>query len=212
VIPGAGAGPVAAYGFGEGSGTAVGDSSGNGNAGTAANASWTTGHTGGALAFNGTSTRVNVPDSSSLDLTTALTLEAWVKPSALNGKWRTVLVKTAGDHLAYALYAAEQNGRPSGHPNTGADPFVGGPSALPLNAWTHLATTWDGQVARLFVNGNLVATKSVTGTIAASGGELQIGGNSIWGEWFAGAIDDVRIYDRALTGAEVRADMSTAVG
>ena len=62
---------VAAYAFDEGSGTTVADSSGNGNNGTVANATWTaTGKFGQALVFNGTSTRVTVPDSPSLHLTT----------------------------------------------------------------------------------------------------------------------------------------------
>ena len=74
-------GLVAAYSFNEGTGTTVGDASGKGNVGTISNATWTTaGHAGGALSFNGTSSWVTVPDSSSLDLTNGMTLEAWVKP------------------------------------------------------------------------------------------------------------------------------------
>ena len=76
--------PVAAYSFNEGSGTTVADASGTGNAGTIGTATWTTqGKFGNALSFNGTSARVTVPDASSLDLTTAMTLEAWVNPTAL---------------------------------------------------------------------------------------------------------------------------------
>ena len=76
-------GLVAAYSFNEGSGTTVGDASGTGNNGTTSNTTWSTsGKYGGALSFNGTSARVNIPNSSSLQLTTAMTLEAWVNPSA----------------------------------------------------------------------------------------------------------------------------------
>ncbi len=80
--PRAKSGLVAAYGFDEGTGTVVTDSSGNGNTGTIAGATWTTaGKYGvGALSFNGTTARVTVPDAPSLDLTDALTLEAWVLP------------------------------------------------------------------------------------------------------------------------------------
>ena len=72
---------MAAYGFNEGTGTAVSDASGTGNAGTASATTWSTGGKfGSALVFNGSSSRVSVPDSPSLRLTTAMTLEAWVYP------------------------------------------------------------------------------------------------------------------------------------
>ena len=74
-------GLVAAYGFEEGSGTAAADESGNGNDGSISGAVWSAaGRFGNALSFNGSSARVNVLDSPSLDLTTAMTLEAWVYP------------------------------------------------------------------------------------------------------------------------------------
>ena len=78
-----GSGPpglVAAYAFDEGTGSTVADSSGNGNNGTLSGATWTSGRFNSGLAFSGNSARVNVPDSASLDLTTAMTLEAWVSP------------------------------------------------------------------------------------------------------------------------------------
>ena len=85
---------VASYSFEEGTGTAAGDASGNNNNGTLANATWTTsGKFGKALTFNGTSSVVNVPDAASLRLTTAMTLEAWVYPTAAGSVWRTVLLK-----------------------------------------------------------------------------------------------------------------------
>ena len=76
-------GLVAAYGFDAGTGTTTADQSGNGNNGTVSNTTWsTTGKFGNALSFNGTNSSVTVPDSSSLDLTTGMTIEAWVNPAA----------------------------------------------------------------------------------------------------------------------------------
>src|SRR4029078_9509997 len=49
-------------------------------------------------------------------------------------------------------------------------------------------------------------------TITTSTGVLRIGGNGIWPEWFAGLIDEVRIYNRALTAGEIQRDLQTAVG
>ena len=63
-------------------GTTVADASGNGNAGTTANTTWaSSGKYGNALSFNGTSSRVTVPDTPTLRLSTAMTLEAWVNPA-----------------------------------------------------------------------------------------------------------------------------------
>jgi hypothetical protein len=81
-----------------------------------------------------------------------------------------------------------------------------GTANLPLNTWTHLATTYDGATLRLFVNGTQVATKAVTGSAVTSTGALRFGGNSVWGEWFAGTLDEIRIYKRALTATEIQAD------
>src|SRR6185503_19502792 len=76
------AGAVAAYSFNEGAGTTVGDISGNNNNGTISGATWSTsGKFGNALVFNGTNARVTVANSTSLGLTTAMTLEAWVFPT-----------------------------------------------------------------------------------------------------------------------------------
>ena len=76
-------GLVGEWGFNEGTGTTLGDSSGNGQTGTITGATWTTaGKYGAALAFNGSTARVSVPASPSLNLTTGMTLEAWVQPTA----------------------------------------------------------------------------------------------------------------------------------
>jgi glucose/arabinose dehydrogenase len=211
----AASGLVAAYGFDEGAGTAVADQSGNANHGATTATSWSAaGRFGGALSFNGTSSYVSVPDSNSLDLTGAATLEAWVRPAALGTtakSWRTVLFKHQSMGMKYALYANNGGSRPVAQLNVGGERNVAGTSQLALNAWTHLAATYDGAVMRMYVNGSQVATKAQTGAMTASTGALRIGGNSVWGEWFSGLIDDVRIYDRALAPAEVQSDMSTPV-
>jgi hypothetical protein len=64
----------------------------------------------------------------------------------------------------------------------------------------------------LYVNGTAIASRPAPGTIAGGTEALRIGGNAVWDEWFAGRIDEVRIYDRALGASAVRADMVAAVG
>src|SRR3954468_453281 len=86
-------GLVAAYSFDQ-SGTTVADLSGHGNVGTVSKAAWTSaGKYGGAYSFNGTSSMISVPDSPSLDLTTGMTIEAWVNTSVADGNWRDVVMK-----------------------------------------------------------------------------------------------------------------------
>ena len=92
------------------------------------------------------------------------------------------------------------------------DVVLYGPAPLTVNTWTHLAATYDGTTMRLYVNGAQVASQAQTGAIATSTDPLQIGGDSIYGQYFQGAIDEVRIYNVALTAAEIQADMNTPVG
>src|SRR5262249_53988438 len=64
---------------------------------------------------------------------------------------------------------------------------------------------------RLYVNGEQVASRAQTGAIATSTNPLQIGGNTFYGQYFAGLIDEVRIYNQALSVAEIQSDMNTPV-
>jgi hypothetical protein len=205
------AGLVAAYGFNETSGVQVADASGQSNTGTISNATHTTtGKFGGALSFNGTSAWVTVADAASLKLTNGMTIEAWVNPTTGSG-WRAVVLKETSNGLAYALYSANNASRPEGYVHTNADIGDAGTAAVALNTWTHLAVTFDGSTLRMFVNGVQVSSASVTGSMGASTGPLRIGGDSVWGEYFKGQIDEVRIYNRALSPGEIQTDMNTPI-
>jgi len=200
---------VAAYGFNEGFGTIVTDASGNGNTGTIGTATWTTsGKYGNALSFNGTSARVTVNDSNSLDLTTRMTLEAWLFPTAVGG-WRDVIYKGTDD--IYYLMGSSDNSTPA-IGGTFSPSALRGSSNLPLNAWTHLAGTYDGTTMRLYVNGVQVSSRAQTGPIQTSTAALTMGGDPLYGQYFAGRIDEVRIYNRALSSAEIQSDLSSALG
>jgi Concanavalin A-like lectin/glucanases superfamily len=205
-------GLVAAYGFNEGSGSSAGDLSGNGNAGSLlGGAAWSSaGRFGRALALNGsTGSSVRVADDASLELTTAMTLEAWVRPGSLSG-WSCVILKERPEisHLSYELSANTSDDKPSSFIWVGSsERGAYGAGRLPLGTWSHLASTYDGKTLRVYVNGDLASSAAVPGAIAASRGDLRIGGNSLWGEWFNGLIDEVRIYDQPLSAAAIQADM-----
>ncbi|MEU1393889.1 MULTISPECIES: LamG-like jellyroll fold domain-containing protein [unclassified Nonomuraea] len=202
-------GLVAGYGFDEGTGTTIGDVSGSNNNGTGQNIGWADGKFGKALSFNGTSSKVTVPHSASLVLPSGMTMSAWIKPTVLTS-YRSVAFKDHTSGVGYGLYAS--NGTvPSAWMRSGdTHLYVDGRAPLTTGSWTHLAVTHDGTTARLYVNGTEVAQASI-GALQDSGGALQIGANTVWSEYFSGLIDELRIYNRAQTAAEIQADMATAV-
>jgi PKD repeat protein len=200
-------GLVAAYSFDEGTGTTVNDLSGNGNDGTIGGATWSSSAKyGKALSFT-SGALITVNDAPSLDLTTGMTLEAWVNPSALSS-WQDIIYKAPGD-IFFLLGSAPTAQVPA----TGGTftQTLYGTTALPLNTWSHLAATYDGATVRLFVNGAQVGSRSQTGTIATSTGPVTIGGDPDYGQHWTGLIDEVRIYNRALSASEIQADMSSSL-
>jgi hypothetical protein len=157
-----------------------------------------------------------------------LTQASIVIPSSMSG-WESVAYKQRGAAgtglLSYALYAhdgAPQGGGfagPAGYlrpaPATSTtDQGVRQASHTPLtlNTWSHVAVTYDGSNMLLYVNGALVATKAQTGTIATGNQALRIGNsNASISEGFNGLIDEIRIYNRALSAAEIGSDMNTPI-
>jgi hypothetical protein len=212
--------PVAAYAFNEGSGSSATDASGHGNTGTITSPSWTTGKNGGALAFNGTSTVVSVPDSNnSLDVST-LTIEAWVYKTAASIEYHSLLGRQSGTSWldSWILFYDNVNFGDA-YRFCALDCVVGPSSTGDMNTWVHLAATEDGTFTRLYRNGVLVATSSQhAGILAPENTKVCIGSGANDAtlncnqELVSARIDDVRIYGRALTAAQILQDMNIAVG
>lgn len=135
-----------------------------------------------------------------------MTLEAWVNPTRLTGVWRDVIYK-GNDN--YYLAAESTNAIPATRGGGGSALF--GTGKLSTNVWTHLAGTYDGTTMRLYVNGAQVSSRAQTGQIPTSTSALQIGGDTIYGQYFRGTIDEVRVYQRALSAAEIQRDMNTPI-
>ena len=217
-VPRAQSNLVAAYAMNKGSGTILADWTGKGHTGTLSGAAWTpAGRFGGALSFDGVNDWVTVADAADLDLTTGLTLEAWVYPTVSGGgSWRNVLIKERTGGEVYNLYANADTNAPTAYVVTAGNPGTAldarGTSALPLDSWSYVTLTYDNTTLRLYVNGVQAGSRAVAGPLLTSTGVLRLGGNSIWGEYFAGVLDEVRIYNRALTVSEIQADMNVAVG
>jgi PKD repeat protein len=201
-------GLVAAYGFDETGGTQALDSSGRGNHGTLSNATRSSqAKFGRALSFNGSNSLVTVADSAALDLTNGMTLSAWVYPTSWASGWKTVIMKERSGGLAYTLNANSDAGRPNTTLRIGSyDRQLTAGSHLPTNTWAHLAATYNGSRQRLFVNGVQVGSRSQTGNLDVTANPVRIGGSTVWpNQYFQGLIDEVRVYNRALTRTEIAA-------
>jgi hypothetical protein len=211
-------GPVAAYSFDEGTGSTVADTTGDGHTATIEGAKWARGRYGDGLEFKGSEHNVvKIPASSELNFEEEFTLEAWVRPASSTDKLAPIVGKTTGGgsgskSLSYYLYAGNSESKPYGEVQhvLGTGKKATASSAPPGATWTHLALTYDGAVERLYVNGIQVAETAAEAPVTTTG-ELQIGAETEHGEWFSGRIDEVRIYNRALNGAEVAADMEAPI-
>lgn len=202
---------VARWSFDEGAGAVAHDVSGNGHDGAIVRATWVDGLVGRALRFDGSTSLVRVPDDGALDLATALTIEAWVKLESAAGA-RVILSKWDDATQDRAYIFKKHNDQPGPRVELWREPPLGyadlpGQEPLALGRWLHVAATWDGAVLRLYVDGREDAAVPAPGLVRASAADLLIGAVGAAGpqEVFAGIIDEVSLYARALSPAEVAA-------
>jgi hypothetical protein len=186
----------------DGSGTSAIDSSGNNNAGTLQNSStWTNGYYNGALTLNGTNSYVSVPSAASITSLSNFTYAVWVYPYS-NGAFPGGAIFSKNDKKYMRMYYGSLN---ASVVMTGVNPAVN-TSSLTLNTWQHLAMTFDSATVtvNLYKNGVLLGSSTGTGSPQDdSAGSLFLGNMSTADQGFNGLIDDARIYNRALSAAEV---------
>lgn len=191
----------------ETSGTNANDSSGNGNDDTLTNMAgdeWTVGLIDGALEFDGSNDYVNVDDAASLDITNAITVTAWIKPSNPSGNWQSIIANspTAGQYN-YWFYLESNALKLSAYSSTYPG-LTASHTISTANTWYHVAfTALNGSTMKIFVNGKEVGS-GTAGTEHWAGGYTTISdlrpGRNIH---LAGTIDNVRIYNRALSTEEI---------
>jgi Concanavalin A-like lectin/glucanases superfamily len=198
--------PIAAYSFDAGEGATAEDVTGNEHDGEIEGASWfDNGKYGSALSFDGENDCVTVADAEDLRITEELTVEAWVKPSSLSDG--PVIYKDAWGNKAHALgIGIFEYGKPEAFIGEGEGEFesVVSSKAIEANVWSHLAFTYDGGHMRLYVDGELVASKAQSEGPPWGEGDLVIGCNPNYPEHFEGLIDEVRVYNRALGSQEAK--------
>lgn len=197
------------WGLDEGSGTTV--HGGDGQVGTTVNmdpaTSWTTGRFGSALRFRGNNGYVTMPDTSAVEITTAGTVSAWINVNSFKNAFAGIVHKgTRRDFKdeAYSLQFWTGNRIYWGVTTaSGSHPSVVSSSAPPAGTWVHVVGTWDSKAMKLYMNGSLVASGPGCESIR-SPGAFNIGAQLNASPYYSfdGLIDDVRIYNRALTAAE----------
>jgi hypothetical protein len=169
---------------------------------------------GNALSFNGSSQYVNVSTTaaiSNLGLK-GYTLEAWVYPTDVNDV-KSVLRKT-GDYNLYIIngsVAAEV--WPQGTSNASFVKILPtGSNVIPVNAWTHIAATWNAatQTGILYING-VVVPSTVSATTISGSEPLLIGRSSVYGQPFAGKMDELRMWDTVRTATQVANNRNTFI-
>lgn len=185
------------------------DASGMGNdatlVGLNASTAWSAGRSGGALACRGLGGAL-VNDSPSLrGITTGITIAGWVNRSQTASGFAALLSKQIGTGNSEYYWFGMSGGSLMFYGSSGS---ALANVVVPLGTWTHLAVTHDGATARFYLNGSLVISRNLATTFRADTSKVVICGNqndssgSIQERW-NGSVDDVQLYDRPLTAAEI---------
>ncbi len=181
------------------------DMSGTGNHGTIYGATKTIGKVGQALDFKGNSSNgdsVKVNHSASLNITGPITISAWIKPRSITGSWMRIVEK--GSYATSYYFGTKdlsQDGLEFWYGGTQIAVTASG--ILKLNQWQHVAVSYSSAGTDIYLNGANVKHSTTTATPSGNNSQLYIG----WGEsnpCFDGAIDEVRIYNRALEPEEIK--------
>jgi gliding motility-associated-like protein len=212
--------PIGLWHFEEENGITVNDSSGNNNTGTLINmnplADRVDGKFGMGLQFDGDNDYIEAPDSSSLDtITSEITLIIWVKPfitakQAMIEKWLYGLGIFERSFVFYIGADGKINFELSADGTNSNAIWLISENTLANNIWSHVAVTSDGTTVKVYINGEQDPnTKNSPPGINPSNANLHIGGwwtEDQWNDPFNGIIDEVKIYNQALSSEEILAD------
>lgn len=202
-------GLVGCWLFNEGSGLKTFDLTGNRNHGTFGTGvtapTWKPGRTGVALDFDGDNDFVDCGHSTSLNITDAITIEARIYPEGWGeGNYGRIVDKiyTTGYVFTLANPSSEESLRFLSY-DAGIDQWAGA-NVISLNTWQHVAVTYDKQHVKFFINGKYTNGGIETASLGVNSDDLLIGNSEVTDRGFDGTIDEVRIYNRALSADEIK--------
>ena len=199
-------GLVAHWDFDDGSGNVLRDSSGHGTDGTVMGAAWVESDSGCALKFDGVDDYVDCGAGDNLNIEAGGAVVLWFRPEALQG---ALVARTTGpeqvDRRLLAAFKQRGTARLFQYYLTDGEQYHHGNLQLPkLNAWSHLAMTFDGEVVNLYQDGVLTATTPQNLTPKLADIPLMIGrGIGLDEGFFKGLIDELLIYNRALSHDDI---------
>jgi len=190
------------------------DSSGYGNDGAlVGNCQWVAGVFGMALEFDGTDAYVSVPNSSSLQLTSALTMAGWIKADSWGSGSAVDIIARKGEDNPNNYQLAITDGLSTLYLDDNDGIGYRGDTLLNTGQWYHVAATWDGSTVRIYVDGvldndppDLHGDNISTDTRA-----FYIGGRS-GNDLLDGTLDDCGIWDHALNAEEVQHIFNNGIG
>ncbi len=198
--------PVGSWSFDEGTGTIANDSSGNNNNGTLINGpTWTDGQINKAISFDGVDDYVN---SSFLYPSNVFSVETWLKRTGTIDYTYSfagvVGIRYATDMLRGIVIMSDNIYY---HDHSGTPTYLSSGVIVNLNTWYHTVITYDGSVLKIYIDGVLKNSYNNPALSSEVGYETQIGAiyfQSGQNRSFKGLIDEVRIYNRALSAEEIQ--------
>lgn len=193
----------------DGTGTTAVDSSGNGYSGTLYNgAAWSTGKYNGALSFDGTDDYVNLGNPSGLQITGAMTLSAWVYIDTFTNNGRIIAKQGNSSNRGWTLNVEGTGCGSFQIASNASTAVIVNSGALTAGQWVHLAGVYEpGTALRIYVNGvlNNSNTTAIPSSQYNNSLNVNIGRRPDNSCYFDGKIDEVRVYNRALSASEISA-------
>jgi hypothetical protein len=181
------------------------DSSGGGHDGTAANVSYVAGKVGQAGSFNGSSSKVTV--TGLMNSITAMSFACWVNCTTPQTNARIAESRDNADPNPGWILYIPANGVPVAVIDAGATYVAAnGPAgSIKSGTWRHVAFVWNGATITVYVDGVAGTPVAYTGTVTKTATTVIGNGSQATAYWYSGLIDDVRIYDSALSLSQIRA-------
>ena len=200
---GADAGLVGHWTFDEGSGNAVGDSSGMNNHGViVGDVGWVDGKFGSALMFTQAQSCVRIEHSESLNMVKEVTIALWTKPEASQPDWGKLLCKQKIVEYPYSLQCDDVD--TIFGTVFAAERFDTEPHLPIFTEWGHLACVYNGEAIVLYKDGEEVARTDAKDKLQQNNLPVTIGSRLASDQSFMGIIDDVKLYNRALSQLEIQ--------